>query len=146
MGMYTEIQGTIEFHREVLAKYFVEESNWFLMGQAIDEVKPFVTFSRSHWIPHSGDGVKSIEGKTVKFHSELKNYDHTIQEFLELLPFVAKKWCLETRYEECSNWILHRNDEEDIEVNGDNYFDRERSNVPEQIYPDFDVFDESNLK
>lgn len=146
MGMYTEIQGTIEFTTEALAKCFVGENHWSMMSHTIDKVKPFVTFSRSHWIPHSGDGVKSIEGKTVKFHSELKDYDHTIQEFLKLLPHMAKKWCLETRYEECSNWTLHRNDEEDIDVNGDNYFEREWSNVPEQVYPDFDVFDEGNLK
>ena len=149
MGMDTEIQGTIEFTTESLAKCFVGENHWSMMSHTLDKVKPFVTFSRSHWIPHSGIGVKSIEGKTVKFHSELKNYDQTIQEFLKLLPHMAKKWCLETRYEEYSNWTLHRNDERDIEVNGDNSFEKDWNifgKVVEQEYPAFDVFDESNLK
>lgn len=146
MGMYTEIQGTIEFTTEAIAQCFAGENQWSMLGHTLDKVKPFITFSRSHWIPHSGDGVKSIEGKIVKFHSELKNYDHTIQEFLKLLPHMAKKWCIETRYEECSNWTLHRNDEEDVDVNGDNCFDREWRNVPEQVYPDFDVFDEEKFK
>ncbi len=148
MGMYTEIQGTIEFKNECLAQGFSGGNQWVTIGEMLPEIAKFYTSSRSDWIPHSGKGVYSIKGKIVKFHSELKNYDQTIEEFLKILPMLANKWCLETLYEEYSNWTLHRNNEEDVSVNGDNSFERECRgyHLPRHEFPNFDVFDLSNLK
>lgn len=145
MGMYTEIQGTIKFDSAELAQAFV--TSWNAVRSLVPQAESFVNYSRSHWIPNSGDGVKGVVGTVVQFHSELKDYDHTIDKFLELVPFLSDSWCLETRYEECSSWTLHRNGEENIYVNGDKYHEREwNRSVDEEEYPDFDVFDLGNLK
>lgn len=147
MGMYTEIQGTVEFKSQEIAEAFV--TSWEKVAELVAEVKPYVGYSRLHWIPFSGDSIKYAEGSIVKFHSELKNYDHTIEKFLEILPLIANRWMLESKYEEFSNWTLHINCQEDVEVNGTNAYEAEWE-WPKKIdfvkYPDFDVFDEGNLK
>lgn len=147
MGMYTELQGTVKFKNEEIAGLFTE-ANWESIALIQKQVEQFNGYSRCNWIPGE---INSLEGSIVKFHSELKDYDNTIERFLNILPFIAEKWCLESRYEECSNWTLHRNDQEDIPVNGDNYYEREWSwgygskKLEEIVYPDFDVFDKGNL-
>lgn len=146
MGMYTELQGTVEFKSREIAEAFV--TSWEKVAELVVEVKPYVGYSRLHWIPFSGDSIKYAEDNIVKFHSELKNYDSTIEKFLELLPLIATKWMLESKYEECTNWTLHRNSRKDLEVNGDNSVDIDWV-WPRKLdlitYPSFDVFDESNM-
>ena len=102
-------------------------------------MKDFKSYSRATWIPN-GD-IRKLDGKVVQFHTELKNYDSTIEKFLELLPDIADDWTLESKYEECSKWTLHRNGFEDMLVNGDNSRDMEFYCKPaSEFYPDFDVF------
>lgn len=141
MGMYTELQGTVTFKSEAIAQAFAGECKWEAVSSLIHShlVEGFVDYSRSNWIPN-GD-IRKLDGKVVQFHTELKNYDSTIEKFLELLPDIADDWILESKYEECSEWTLHRNGFEDMLVNGDNSRDMEFYCKPaSEFYPDFDVF------
>lgn len=145
MGMYTELQGTVVFKTPALATAFCT-SGWGLIGQLVEEVKYFETFSRSHWIPNT---THVCDGCVVQFHSELKNYDHTIEEFLKILPLLATNWLLESKYEECSCWTLHTPTEDGKLVNGDNGRDLDwafGNKVEPEEYPNIDVFDEDNLE
>lgn len=153
MGMYTELRGTVLFKSESVAKAFATchcDSVWEMIHSITNEpmIKDFDLYSRSHWIPHSGNGVKSQEGLVVKFHCELKNYDNTIEKFLDVLPKIADDWLLEKRYEEYYHWTLFRKGEESSYVNGDNthQMDYPFNKDSYESYPDFDVFDLSNIK
>jgi len=154
MGMYTELRGVVVFKSQVLAKAFaygkhesVDWNHWKVMYELTqsDEVKDFINYSRSTWIPN-GD-VRKQDGCVVQFHTELKNYDKTIQKFLELLPVIADNWMLEEKYEELFHWTLHRKNKESCFVNGDNTHEMDYpfNKQPYEVYPDFDVFDLSNL-
>src|SRR3990167_8656981 len=101
MGMYTELQGTVIFNTEAIAKAFTEDDQWDVIEllTRLDSVRVFSTHSRASWIPN-GD-IRKLDGKLVQFHTELKNYDSTIEEFLKLLPDIADNWILESKYEEC---------------------------------------------
>lgn len=147
MGMYTEIQGSVEFKSDEIAQAFID--SWEKVSELVEGVKPYVGYSRMNWIPFSGKGVVSIEESVVKFHSELKDYDSTIGKFLEMLPLIANKWCLESKYEEYNNWDLHTNYQEDMQVNGDNRHEVDwfwPKDVCLVDYPSFDVFDRNNLQ
>lgn len=146
MGMYTELQGTIVFKSEAIALAFTSEHKWKLVSLLVDSqlVKEFEGYSRSWWIPN-GD-IRLQEANIVQFHTELKNYDGTIEKFLELLPDIADDWILESRYEERSAWTLHHKKLVSCRINGDNSdyneFYGKRADV---TYPDFDVFNLENL-
>ena len=146
MGMYTELQGTVVFKSEAVAMAFTSDCKWQLISLIVEipSVQEFKDYSRSYWIPNGH--IKLLDGKVVQFHTELKNYDSTIEKFLELLQDIADDWMLETKYEECSCWTLHRKGGEDMLVNGDNSFAMElygrRADVE---YPEFDVFALENL-
>jgi hypothetical protein len=144
--MYTELQGTVVFKSEAVAMAFTSDCKWQLISLMVDlpSVYEFSEYSRSNWIPNGP--VKLVYGKVVQFHSELKNYDSTIEKFLELLPDIADDWMLETKYEECSCWTLYRKDYVEILVNGDNSRDMEYyGRRADAEYPEFDVFDLENL-
>ena len=146
MGMYTELQGTIVFKSEAVAMAFCSDYKWQLISLIVGlpSVNEFKDYSRANWVPNGP--IKLLSGKVVQFKTELKNYDSTIEKFLELLPDIADDWMLETKYEECSNWTLHCKGHLEIPVNGDNSRDMElygrRADVE---YPEFDVFDLENL-
>lgn len=147
MGMYTELQGTVIFNTEEIARAFTEDDQWEVIEllTRLDSVRVFSTHSRASWIPN-GD-IRKLDGKVVQFHTELKNYDSTIEEFLKLLPEIADSWTLESKYEECSEWTLHRKGFDDFLVNGDNSRDMDYYCKPaSEFYPDFNVFDLNNLK
>ena len=147
MGMYTELQGTVVFNTEEIAKAFVGDDQWHEIYTIteLDSIREFNNYSRAVWIPN-GD-ISKLDGKLVQFHTELKNYDSTIEEFLKLLPEIADNWILESKYEECSEWTLHRKGFDDFLVNGDNSRDMDYYCKPaSEFYPDFDVFDLNNLK
>ena len=153
MGMYTELRGTVLFKSELVASLFSSsqcDSVWSSLYLATGEqvLHEFDLYSRSHWIAHSGDGVKFYEGKVVQFHCELKNYENTIQKFLEILPVIAENWILEEKYEERYHWTLHQKDKEPRFVNGDNahQMDYPFNKEAYEEYPDFDVFDLSNIE
>ena len=152
MGMYTELRGTIVFKDELTANLFTNtacDSVWNALYLESGEyvLRELDLYSRSHWIPHSGQGVSYSSGKIVQFHCELKNYDKTIQKFLEILPVIADNWMLEEKYEELFHWTLHRKNKESCFVNGDNTYEMDYpfNKQPYEVYPDFDVFDLSNL-
>lgn len=145
--MYTELQGTVIFKSETIAKAFTSEDNWEIISFLVysKRVREFKDYPRSHWIPN-GD-IRLIEGNVVQFHTELKNYNSTIEKFLELLPDIADAWILESRYEEYSEWTLHMKDSEEILVNGDNsYSEGFYGKEYTVVCPDFDVFNLENLK
>lgn len=153
MGMYTELRGTVVFKTEEIAKAFAcgkvepDWNQWVAVSALVDsqDVKDFIHYSRSTWIPN-GD-VDYREGCVVQFTTELKNYDITIEKFLDLLPEIADNWILEERMEGRSHWYLQKKGAEVIKVNGDNTEDRQWcSPPPYEVYPDFDVFDLNNLE
>jgi hypothetical protein len=141
MGMYTELQGTVVFKSEGIAKAFVSDDQWQEMQEHTWStlVQDFKSYSRASWIPN-GD-IRKLDGKIVQFHTELKNYDRTIEKFLELLPDIADDWTLESKYEEYSEWTLHRKGFDDMYVNGDNSFECSWRGIGgDVVYPTFDVF------
>jgi hypothetical protein len=144
--MYTELQGTVVFKSEAVAMAFCSDYKWQLISLIVGlpSVNEFKDYSRSHWIPNGH--IKLLDGKVVQFHTELKNYDSTIEKFLELLPDIADDWMLETKYEEFSCWTLHCKGHLEIPVNGDNSFAMEQHGRRADVeYPEFDVFDLENL-
>jgi hypothetical protein len=152
MGMYTELRGQIKFKTDEIAELFSEgDDHWKQIGEILGEkvVTDFQDFSRSHWIPNGGTECK--EGGIVSFSTELKNYDGTIGKFLtDILPLVADDWVLEERYEERSQWTLHRKDCEPMLVNGDNTDERDASVYSGKAwelteFPNVDVFDPKAL-
>lgn len=143
MGMYTELKGTIVFKNQEIAEAFSDSWGQVFGVLSLREVEEFKNYSRSGFIPN---GVIYSVGNVVKFHTELKNYDSTIEKFLDLLPLIADNWMLESKYEESSHWVLHRKDKNDVSVNGDNswiLYWSTQSNT--ETYPDFDVFNLENL-
>lgn len=147
MGMYTELQGTIVFKTEEIAEAFCSEHHQWeeiykLTKNAL--VKNFINYSRSTWIPN-GDAIS--DGCVVKFRTELKDYDDTIEEFCKLLPEIANNWILQERYEEHSWWELIKKGNSRSRINGDNYYEQECSypRLKKITYPRYDVFDENNL-
>lgn len=146
MGMYTALRGTIVFKTEGIAEAFSSPDQWnevYKLTES-DLVKDFINYSRSDWIPN---GVIYCVGNVVKFETELKNYDSTIEEFYKILPEIADKWILEEKYEELSYWTLVKKGCKATFVNGDNSIDSDWSCrlVDHVEYPTIDVFYENNL-
>ncbi len=124
MGMYTGLRGWVMFTQEITEKVkpFFEDINkeWNELG--ITETKEFIIFSsdsRSSFIPYGAicympdDWVKSNtydeENFIFHFSCSLKNYDDTIEKFIDWLNLqgVAMDFCLEERYEENDSSTFH---------------------------------------
>lgn len=131
MGDYTGLRGKVKLKAEVeeLMIYwlcaddtFCEKYNygmWSFIGNELDNIKVinFADDGRSSQIPRGSicympddwQHENNIElGNTWNFCCSLKNYNGTIQKFIDLLPEIAVSWDLEERYEYWSESVFHR--------------------------------------
>lgn len=134
MGMYTGLRGKVKLKTEVeeLMCYwlyaddtFCERYNygmWSFIGNELDNTKVvnFADDSRSSFIPNGQvcympddwQNENNIElGDTWNFSCSLKNYNGTIQKFIDLLPEIALSWRLEELYEEDNIPTIHKSGE-----------------------------------
>ena len=134
MGMYTGLRGKVKLKPEVeeLMCYwlyaddtFCEEYNydmWLFIGNKLDNTKVlnFADDSRANFIPRGSicympndwRHENSISlGNTWNFCCSLKNYNGTIQKFIDLLPEIAVSWDLEELYEEWDESVFHKSGE-----------------------------------
>lgn len=134
MGMYTGLRGKVKLKPEVeeLMCYwlyaddtFSEEYNydtWLFIGSKLDNTKVlnFADDSRANFIPRGSicympndwwhENSISL-GDTWNFCCSLKNYNGTIQKFIDLLPEIAVSWDLEELYEEWNESVFHKSGE-----------------------------------
>ena len=127
MGMYTGLRGTIIFNQEIAT--LIEEWNDVVTGEDIWEYVynrtelpsvfgVFAKDTRSSFIPcgalcYMPDeweelGGWCLDGSTMTFACSLKNYNGTIQKFLNALPCIATAWDLEELYEESEIPTAHK--------------------------------------
>lgn len=134
MGMYTGLRGKVKLKPEVeeLMIYWLyadedirEKYNygmWSFIGNELDNTKVvnFADDGRSSFIPNGHvcympedwQNINNIElGDTWNFCCSLKNYNGTIQKFIDLLPEIAVSWDLEELYEEWNESVFHKSGE-----------------------------------
>ena len=134
MGMYSGLRGKVKLKPEVeeLMIYWLytdedtrEKYNygmWSFIGNELDNTKVvnFADDGRSSFIPNGHvcympedwQNINNIElGDTWNFCCSLKNYNGTIQKFIDLLPEIAVSWDLEERYEEWYESEFHKHGE-----------------------------------
>lgn len=135
MGMYTGLRGKVKLKAEVeelmLLWLYDDDSScdeqydynmWFFIGSKLDNtlILNFADDSRATMIPRGSicympddwQHENNIElGDTWNFCCSLKNYNGTIQKFIDLLPEIAVSWDLEELYEEDNVPTIHKSGE-----------------------------------
>ncbi len=96
MGHYTDVKAELEVipHEADKIKLLLACGNWQAVASADARFAEYAAFSRANFIPFGTIDTKvlpTFDGKTLRFHCSLKNYDGTIGKFLELLPTFAYK-------------------------------------------------------
>lgn len=131
MGMYTGLRGKVKLKPEVAElmeewnseerpsefSEIYEHSVWIYIAVQLgnNKILTFSEDSRSDFIPYGrvcympDDWIADYEitGCMWEFCCSLKNYNGTIQAFIELLPEIAVAWDLEERYEEWYESVFH---------------------------------------
>jgi len=117
MGMYTGLRGTVNLKREYLSKIkslVSRDLSWMdILPECCSE---FYTDSRASFIPFGiicyldwDEVVCGVaEDGVFSFACSLKNYNNTIEKFLEyVLPEIAESYYLEEQYEEDEDLTIH---------------------------------------
>jgi len=133
MGMYTNFWGKIQlkpeyvevFHKELFEDNYEGDEYWDMWKRILPDGHPYAGSSRDTFIPRgywhgSGDDqVLELVGDTLGFQCSLKDYDDTIELFIEtVLPEIALTYYLYSQYEE----------DEHID-----YYSREAPDAPKEL-------------
>lgn len=118
MGMYTGLRGKIQLKKEFVDKIKLllnREVEWEEILP--EECSSFYNDSRASFIPFGvicyldWDEVYAdiTDSGEFTFACSLKNYDNTIQKFLEnVIPVIAENYYLEEQYEEDWKPTVHK--------------------------------------
>ena len=122
MGMYTGLRGKVEIKDEFVAVVtdFINNNTTSWSDFLPESCEEFYSDPRANFIPFgcvnympddwNYESYPTMEGKVLSFECSLKNYNNTIQSFLNCLDIIADSWKLEELYEEADESILHSND------------------------------------
>lgn len=117
MGMYTGLRGKIllnDLGKRVAASDF----NWESFTD-IAQLREFAKDGRSAFIPYGahcympsqwGEAFNCVHNGVLSFSCSLKNYEGTIEKFIEtVVPVIGDAWVLESLYEEDDVPTRHEN-------------------------------------
>lgn len=119
MGMYTGLRGKVLLKGGYVAKVQeqLNSSRGFIWEEILPESNGYNNYSRNSFIPQGtvcympdewGNGYSKLDGNVFEFCCSLKNYESTIEVFIEeCLPEIALSWELEELYESDYEPIYH---------------------------------------
>lgn len=122
MGMYTGLRGTITVPDSYVPYFdliFNDYEDWNDINlPLLPFTKIFLDDNRSSFIPH-GDicymptdwvhNMNKMDDNSFYFCCSLKNYEHTIQKFIDFLNEIGVLYHLEYLYEECEDSTIYTN-------------------------------------
>lgn len=135
MGMYSGLRGKVKLKPEVaelmkewnsdentsafsetydnnLWKYIaVQLGNDAVLVFSDDSRSDFIPYGRVCYMPDDWYNDNMLTGNLWEFCCSLKNYNGTIEEFIDILPHIALYWDLEKRYEEWHDSVFYKSGE-----------------------------------